>query len=71
MTKALISGISGMDGSYLAELLIEKGYDLIDCQQETDHMKSLGAKLMSKEEFYTVLKENMSYPDKVGVWNLE
>ncbi len=28
MRKALIFGISGQDGSYLAELLIEKGYQV-------------------------------------------
>lgn len=28
MKKALISGISGQDGSYLAELLLEKGYEV-------------------------------------------
>ena len=28
MKKALISGITGQDGSYLAELLITKGYDV-------------------------------------------
>src|SRR5213078_1172167 len=28
MTKALITGISGQDGSYLAELLLEKGYEV-------------------------------------------
>ena len=28
MKKALITGISGQDGSYLAELLIEKGYEV-------------------------------------------
>ena len=27
--KAIITGISGQDGSYLAELLIDKGYDVI------------------------------------------
>jgi GDPmannose 4,6-dehydratase len=27
MKKALITGINGQDGSYLAELLLEKGYD--------------------------------------------
>ena len=27
-TKALISGITGQDGSYLAELLLGKGYDV-------------------------------------------
>jgi GDPmannose 4,6-dehydratase len=26
MKKALITGITGQDGSYLSELLIEKGY---------------------------------------------
>ncbi len=28
MKTALITGITGQDGSYLAELLIEKGYDV-------------------------------------------
>jgi len=29
MSKALITGITGQDGSYLAEFLLEKGYDVI------------------------------------------
>jgi len=28
MKKALITGINGQDGSYLAELLVEKGYEV-------------------------------------------
>ena len=28
MKKALITGISGQDGSYLAELLLSKGYEV-------------------------------------------
>ena len=28
MKKALITGITGQDGSYLAEFLLEKGYDV-------------------------------------------
>ena len=28
MNKALITGINGQDGSYLAELLLEKGYEV-------------------------------------------
>jgi len=28
MKKALISGITGQDGSYLAELLLSKGYEV-------------------------------------------
>ena len=28
MKKALITGVTGQDGSYLSEFLIEKGYDV-------------------------------------------
>ena len=28
MKKALITGITGQDGSYLAELLLKKGYEV-------------------------------------------
>ena len=28
MKKALISGITGQDGSYLAEFLLQKGYEV-------------------------------------------
>ena len=28
MSKALITGITGQDGSYLAEFLLEKGYEV-------------------------------------------
>ena len=27
MKKALITGVNGMDGSYLSDLLLEKGYE--------------------------------------------
>ena len=27
--KALVTGIGGQDGSYLAELLLERGYDVV------------------------------------------
>ncbi|MBC7263253.1 MAG: GDP-mannose 4,6-dehydratase [Chloroflexi bacterium] len=35
MTKALITGITGQDGSYLAEFLLEKGYDVIGMVRRT------------------------------------
>ena len=41
---ALITGITGQDGSYLAELLLSKGYDVhgtIRCRM-LDGMKVLG-----------------------------
>ena len=33
MKKALITGISGQDGSYLAELLLAKGYEKMKRRQ--------------------------------------
>ena len=35
MKKALITGITGQDGSYLAELLIEKGYEVHGIKRRT------------------------------------
>ena len=31
MKKALITGITGQDGSFLAEFLVEKGYEVHKC----------------------------------------
>jgi len=35
MTKALITGITGQDGSYLTELLLSKGYEVFGLMHET------------------------------------
>ena len=35
MKKALITGITGQDGSYLADLLIEKGYEVHGIKRRT------------------------------------
>ncbi len=35
MTKALITGITGQDGSYLADFLLEKGYDVVGMVRRT------------------------------------
>ena len=37
MPTALITGITGQDGSYLAELLLEKGYEVIGVVRRTSH----------------------------------
>ncbi len=37
MKKALITGITGQDGSYLAELLLKKGYDVHGLIRRTSH----------------------------------
>ena len=35
MKRALITGITGQDGAYLAELLLEKGYDVYGAYRRT------------------------------------
>ncbi|HET6798518.1 MAG TPA: GDP-mannose 4,6-dehydratase, partial [Gemmatimonadales bacterium] len=37
MPKALITGVTGQDGSYLAELLLSKGYDVVGMVRRTSH----------------------------------
>ena len=37
MPKALITGITGQDGSYLAELLLGKGYQVVGVVRRTSH----------------------------------
>ena len=37
MKKALISGVTGQDGSYLAEFLIDKGYEVHGMRRRTSY----------------------------------
>jgi leucyl/phenylalanyl-tRNA--protein transferase len=46
---------------YLCERLIDQNFLLIDCQQETKHLASMGAKPMAKQDFLNVLKNNESF----------
>ena len=40
MKKALITGITGQDGSYLAELLLEKGYEVHGVKRRASSLNS-------------------------------
>ena len=59
MKKALISGITGQDGSYLAEMLLEKGYEVHGIIRRSssfnrgriDHLYIQNANLMDKRLF--------------------
>jgi len=37
MPRALITGVTGQDGSYLAEFLLEKGYEVVGMVRRTSH----------------------------------
>lgn len=39
--RAIITGVTGQIGSYLAEILLEKGYELYGCARNIDNLKNL------------------------------
>jgi len=54
----------------LVKHLKEWGYDFIDAQVPTEHLKSLGAKEVSREHFLQILKKsNMRHID--NIWKIE
>ncbi|MBN1581935.1 MAG: GDP-mannose 4,6-dehydratase [Anaerolineae bacterium] len=70
MPKALITGITGQDGSYLAEFLLEKGYDVVGMIRRTStinfgrikHIQSkielVSGDLLDQMSLYTILNEH-------------
>ena len=69
MPTALITGITGQDGSYLAELLLEKGYDVVGLHRRsstvtferiahlTDRIQLVPADLLDEASMIRVLRE--------------
>jgi leucyl/phenylalanyl-tRNA--protein transferase len=47
--------------AHLAKQLAGLGFEWIDCQQDTPHMRSFGGKLIEEEDFLAVLRENHLY----------
>ncbi|WP_455206626.1 leucyl/phenylalanyl-tRNA--protein transferase [Kaarinaea lacus] len=54
---------------YLADKLIEWGYRLIDCQVESDHLISLGAENIPREQFSAYLNRWCDLPVAQNAWN--
>ena len=46
---------------HLAQLLVARGFDWIDCQQDTPHMRSLGGELIDEELFLSILRDNQRF----------
>ena len=75
MPKALITGITGQDGSYLAELLLAKGYEVVGMVRRTSHhsyeriehllerIEVVAADLLDQHSLTVVLQETR--PDEV------
>lgn len=54
---------------YLVEKLKKWNFDLIDAQQDTAHMRSMGAELISFEDFLGILKKSLKHPTIQGKWS--
>ena len=52
----------------LVEKLIEHGFTLIDCQQETPHLGSLGAISISRDKFLDLMAVNNELEHKAAKW---
>ena len=75
MSTALITGITGQDGSYLAEFLLEKGYDVIGVVRRTSHdsyerighlldrLRVVPADLLDQHSLTSVIKDHR--PDEI------
>jgi len=47
---------------YLCELLADLGFTLVDCQQETDHLVSMGAESVGGGTYMDLIRENAFEP---------
>ena len=53
----------------LVERLRAEGFRLIDCQQATGHLASLGAREIPREAFAKLLQESIQYPPTGNRWS--
>ncbi len=53
---------------HLCQYMIDEGMDLIDCQIPNDHLISLGAQLLPRQEFYPQLEESVNKMTRLGPW---
>ncbi len=65
--KALITGINGQDGSYLAEFLIDKGYEVYGTIKRNSVSENQTARL---DSVYEKIKNNLIYADLLDVPSL-
>ena len=67
MKKALITGINGQDGSYLSELLLEKGYEVHGILKRNSVAENQTSRL---DDIYSVIKNNLYYADMTDMASL-
>tara|TARA_Y100000310_G_scaffold343973_1_gene454291 strand:+ start:1416 stop:2420 length:1005 start_codon:yes stop_codon:yes gene_type:complete len=67
MKKALITGINGQDGSYLTDLLLEKGYEVHGILKRNSVAENQTARL---DGTYQIIKDNLYYADMLDMASL-
>jgi leucyl/phenylalanyl-tRNA--protein transferase len=55
----------------LVEWLSARGFDLVDCQVETEHLRRFGAREVPRDEFLARLAASLTRPTLTGSWRLE
>lgn len=63
-----VSNASKFGFIYLVKKLESLGFGLIDCQQQTQHLQSLGARPIRRDDFLRILKKNEAQETLVGNW---
>jgi len=54
----------------LCKNLASWGYKIVDCQVSSEHLKSMGARLITREEFETILVENLEKEPDAEAWRI-
>jgi leucyl/phenylalanyl-tRNA--protein transferase len=57
--------------AHLARQIERWEFGLIDCQMETDHLASLGARAISRKDFLFELADLVNYPTPTGPWRFD
>ena len=53
----------------LCNFLSNHNYMVLDCQMETEHLRSMGGVSISRKEYLKILKKNLNYVDDPAIWN--
>jgi GDPmannose 4,6-dehydratase len=70
MKKALITGITGQDGAYLAELLLEKGYQVHGIKRRTSLINTQRVDHLYQDPHDRNLKMILHYGDLTDSTNI-
>jgi leucyl/phenylalanyl-tRNA--protein transferase len=65
---AKVSNASKFGFIQLVERLVAKGFEMIDCQDYTAHLESLGAEEISRRSFEIFIQEKIEEDGKMGSW---